>query len=126
MTLAVLAVGLTLFATGLLSFCFPRRLRDVLVWFTAGNRLALAVVGRLAIGLLLLLGAADLRWPVAGIVLGLVFLAAGAAIPVLGEERTEHIVTWWLARSDTAVRSWCITVMLTGGFIAWLASPPIG
>ena len=63
---------------------------------------------------------------IAAIVLGLVFLAGGAAIPALGEERTEHMVTWWLARSDGSVRLWCALVMLTGGAITWLASPGFG
>lgn len=126
MILALLVVGVVLTATGLFCFCFPARLRELLIRFTAANRFTWAVLVRLAVGLVLLLGAGATRWPAAAIVLGLVFLAGGVAIPVLGEERTEHIVTWWLARSDGSVRLWCTLVMLTGGAIAWLASPGFG
>ena len=35
----------------------------------------------------------------------------------------ESIATWWLARSDMALRSWSSVVILIGGFIIWLATP---
>lgn len=126
MNYSVLAVGLLLCATGLATFLLPAKLRDALVWFSSGGRLALAVFGRLAVGLIVLLGASQTRWPEAAIALGLLFLAAGAAIPVLGEERADRIATWWLARSDLALRSWSCVVILIGGFITWLASPDLG
>lgn len=126
MKLAVLLVGLALIATGLASFALPERLRGALAWFTAGNRLALAVMGRLGVGLALLLGASLTRWPTAGITLGLLFLAGGAAIPVLGEARTTRIATWWIGRSNAALRAWSAVVIATGGFIAWLAAPDVG
>lgn len=126
MKLAVLLVGLALLATGLASFVLPGALRKTLAWFTTGNRLGLAVLGRLAVGLVLLLGASLTRWPFAAITLGLLFLAGGAAIPLLGEARVEQIAGWWLARPDAALRAWSSVIIVTGGFIAWLAAPDFG
>lgn len=122
MKLAILAVGLLLATTGLLTFAMPGRLRKLLAWFSTGNRFSLAILGRLALGLVLLLGASSTRWPAAGITLGLLFLAGGAAIPVLGEERVARIVNWWLDRPDAALRAWSSVVAGTGAFIAWLAA----
>ena len=122
MRYAVLAAGILLTATGALSFALPARLRDILAWFATANRLALAVLGRLALGLVLLLGAQSTRWPAACIALGLAFLAAGAVIPVLGEARVERLVRWWLARPDAALRAWSAVVTVIGAFIAWLAA----
>ena len=119
---AVLVVGLLLTATGFLTLFLPGRLRATLSWFAAGNRVGLAVLGRLAVGLVLLLGASTTRWPGASIALGLLFLAGGAAVPALGEERVDAIVTWWLARADSSLRAWSAMVAGTGGFIIWLAA----
>ena len=119
---AVLVVGLLLATTGCLTFALPGRLRALLEWFTVSNRVLLAVLGRLALGLVLLLGAYTTRWPAVAIALGLVFLAGGAAIPVLGEERVGRIVAWWLGRSDWALRSWSAVVFAVGGLVIWLAS----
>lgn len=122
MKLAVLVVGLLLATTGLLTFAMPERLRTMLAWFTTGNRFSIAILGRLALGLVLLFGASSTRWPAAGITLGLIFLAGGAAIPVLGEERVARIVNWWLERPNAGLRGWSTVVMGTGAFIAWLAA----
>jgi hypothetical protein len=88
--LAVLVVGLLLTTTGFLTLVLPGRLRAILSWFAARNRMGLAV--------------------------------RSAAVPALGEERVDVIVTWWLARADSSLRAWNAMVTATGGFIPWLAA----
>lgn len=122
MSAALVGLGLLLLVSGLGVVAMPAPFRRVLTWFLGEGRYGLAVLGRLAVGVLLLLGAAESRWPAAAIALGALFLAAAAAVPLFGEERIGRIIRWWLARPPALLRGWGAAVALLGGFIAWLGS----
>jgi len=119
---ALLAVGALLLATGGAVVAAPGRFRRVLTWFVGEGRYGIAVLGRLGLGLVLLLGAADSRVPAVTITLGVLFLLAAAVVPLLGEDRIAGMIEWWLARPDALLRGWGAVVMIVGLLTGWLGS----
>jgi hypothetical protein len=121
--LIVLATGGLLCLTGLAVIVAPERFRALLGWFLRTGRYGIAVMGRLMLGLILLLGARETRIPEAAIALGLLFLAGALLVPLLGEERIGRVAAWWTGRSAAMLRAWGVVVIGLGAFVAWLAAP---
>ena len=74
---------------------------------------------RIVIGILFLVAAPDTHAPSVVRVLGITFILAGAAIPIIGVARIERLVRWWLARSESTFRLWAIVVAGFGMIIMW-------
>jgi hypothetical protein len=120
MTWLLILAGGALSLSGLAATVDVDRLHKLLFWFQLNRRYGLAVVGRLALGLALVFGAAGSRLPVVAIGLGLLFLLGATAVPILGEERIGAMLGWWLRRPPIWMRAWGISMMVTGLFILWL------
>lgn len=118
MNLAIAAFGLFVFAMGALGMIQPTGLMSVVErpWRTPLG-LYMAMIFRLALGLLLLAGASSTRfpWVVGG--LGAVSLLAAAAIPLIGFERLQRFVEWWLERPPAFIRAWAVVACLFGAFL---------
>lgn len=122
MNVAIAAFGLFVFAMGLLGVIQPTGLMSIVErpWQTPLG-LYMAVIFRLALGLLLLAGASQTRFPWVVGSLGVVSLMAAVAIPLIGYERLRRFVAWWLERPPGFIRGWAIAACLFGAFLIYAA-----
>jgi hypothetical protein len=120
MRIAVAAVGLVVFMLGVLGVARPQALIGLVdrPWRSRGG-LYLAVVVRIALGILLLAAASSTRFPWTVGALGIVSLAAAVAMPFLGYERLRKFIEWWLVRGDGFVRAWSLVACLFGAFLIY-------
>lgn len=120
MNIAIAAFGLFVFALGLLGLIQPLGLMSVVErpWRTRLG-LYMAVMFRLALGMLLLAGAAYTRfpWVVGG--LGVLSLLAAVAIPFIGYERLRRFVEWWMERPPGFIRGWAAVACIFGAFLIY-------
>ena len=50
---------------------------------------------------------------------GVLLIAAGVSIPLLGEERVDQMAEWWLRQSDPTLRVWGMLAAVLGVVVAW-------
>ena len=122
MNIAIAAFGLFVFAMGMLGLLQPAGLMSVVErpWRTPLG-LYMAVMFRLALGILLLAGAAYTRFPRTVGGLGVLSLLAAVAIPFIGYARLRRFVEWWLDRSPGFIRAWSAVACVFGVFLLYAA-----
>jgi len=84
--------------------------------------LFVAVMVRLAIGVLLVLAAPHSRFPLAFEILGWLAIVAALLIPVFGRARIGRLLDWWSMRSATGVRLWSLAGLAFGCFLVYAAT----
>ncbi|MEW6037569.1 MAG: hypothetical protein AB1648_04885 [Pseudomonadota bacterium] len=72
---------------------------------------------RLALGIALLLGAADSAYPRTLTGLGYLSLAGAAIIAFLGQVRLTKIIEWWAQQPETVIRLWGLIALAFGIFL---------
>ncbi len=96
-------------------------LRAVSSVWSDGRGMWIAVVMRLILGALLIVAAPDCRFPGAVRVLGILSIAAAVALPLIGTERVNTLVTWWTARPSPFIRAWSLLGVAFGAFLVYVA-----
>lgn len=91
------------------------RLSDQATW-------VFAVVVRLVFGTLLLMLADELRFSFAMTVLGWVAIIAAVVVLLLGPERIDRLVKWWLALPDPVLRLSMAFAAAFGAFLVYVAT----
>jgi len=86
------------------------------VWSSSGG-FFVAIAVRLALGVLLIVIAPDTHYPTTIRVFGVVTFAAGLLIPVIGRERLDRLVDWWVAQPPVLMRVWGAVACLLGAFL---------
>ena len=82
-----------------------------------------AVVVRLVLGIALIVGAPDSRFPSAFVILGWITIIAGVAAAFIGRDRLRRFIAWWVERfSPAGIRFWVLFAMAFGGFMIYGAS----
>jgi len=84
--------------------------------------LFVAVMVRLAMGILLVLAAPHSRFPPALGILGWLAIVAALLIPVAGRDRIGRLLDWWSRRSAPAVRLWSLAGLAFGCFLVYAAA----
>jgi ABC-type xylose transport system permease subunit len=51
--------------------------------------------------------------------LGVLLIAAGITLPLLGEERVDRMASWWFRQSDMMVGVWGTVVAILGAVVIW-------
>ena len=121
MAVIVLLIGVLIAGIGIAILSSPARLRRLLHWFLESKNLYAVAAIRVIAGVLFILAAPETRLPMLIQVLGILFILAGVAIPLLGTERVDRLAGWWLARSDSILRLWALVTIAFGGLIVWCA-----
>jgi len=85
------------------------------------RRLYALSIARLAIGLVLLFGAASTAFPDLIRLLGIVVILRGLAIPVLGPERVRSLIDWLHGRPPLVLRVLFVSATAFGGLLVWAA-----
>jgi hypothetical protein len=103
---------------------------SILVWiarhFATSGAFYLIAAIRVAFGLVLISVASASRAPMALRVLGYVILIVGmttAVTALLGIERAQAIIQWWLQQGSGVVRLTGVPLLALGGFVAYTCAP---
>ena len=115
----VLIIGILILLVGIAVMLQPGSLRKLLHNFLKREWLIPATLIRVVAGIIFLLAAPGSRSPILLQILGVVFVLAGVAIPLLGKMKIEALANWWLARPDTMLRAWAGVAALFGIVIIW-------
>jgi hypothetical protein len=108
---------------GLAGITSPARLLDLVARAQSQLGLGLIAALRIAVGLAMLLAAAESRAPLYLQVLGALALLSGIATPLFGLRRFEALLAWWRARTPGFVRVFSVVVLLLGGSLVWAVAP---
>ena len=122
MALVVAVVGGLVVLLGVVGLAAPESTR---AWFnsmTGQSRFITAIAVRLGFGLLLWYAAADLRWPYAMRILGAIAFLAAVGILIMGRDRLDRLVEWWLTRPDTLFRGSMLFTAAFGGLLIYVST----
>jgi hypothetical protein len=120
---AVMIVGLTVAALGLIGFVAPSRLLDFgQSLLTESGLLAVAAV-RVVFGLLLVLGARASRMPRALCAIGGVIIIAGLLTPLFGVTRSQTMFNWFAAQGLAFVRVIALLAIALGAILVYAITP---
>ena len=118
---AVVAIfGLFMLAISIAILVAPERLKRMLQVFLDKQGFGLAAVGiRIVVGVLFLMAASGTRAPSFITAVGILFIVAGVAIPLMGRARIERLANWWLDKPDWVLRTWAVAAGALGGVFVW-------
>ncbi|MDJ0700690.1 MAG: hypothetical protein QNJ07_12610 [Woeseiaceae bacterium] len=121
MKLVIAILGVLIAVLGAVAIVRPGIFRDLFGRLSAQVTWVLAVVLRLAIGTILLMVAGDTRLPQVMNVIGWIAIVAAVVVLLLGPERLEAFVEWWLGLTDGWLRTSAGFACAFGVFLAWAA-----
>ena len=121
MTLVIAALGVLILVLGLVGFTAPQRFRAMFAGMTSRQRFIAAIVLRLGGGVLLWLVADELRFPQVMRIIAVIAIAAAVGILVMGQERLDRLVDWWLGMSDSWLRVSTLFAAAFGAFLVYVA-----
>jgi hypothetical protein len=117
MTLLIALFGALITAAGAVGIFSPDQIRRLLRGMPGRGRYVAAVVIRLVFGFLVIWLADDLRYPLVMRILGGFSIAAAIGILVMGRERLDRLVDWWMALRDGMLRIGMLFALLFGAFL---------
>ncbi len=121
MKLIVAGFGVLIVLIGLLGLVSPARFRTLFERMTSQTRFLAAIILRLGFGALLWIAADALRFPQLMRILAAISIIAAVGILIMGRERLDRLVDWWLARSDGLFRLSTFFAAAFGGFLIYVA-----
>jgi hypothetical protein len=122
MTWVVAILGVLMVLLGLVGLVQPARFRAIFTTMDGRTRFVLAILIRLAMGALLWWLAGDLRHPHVMRVLAVIAVVAAAGVLVMGKDRLDKLVDWWLGLSDGLLRMSALFVAAFGSYLVFVAS----
>jgi len=107
---------------GTVGLVAPARFRGAFEAMTSQSRFIAAIVLRLGFGILLWFAADQLRFPDVMRIVAVIAFAAAVGVLIMGRERLDGLVTWWLTRSDALLRLSATFAGLFGAFLVYVAT----
>lgn len=120
MAVSVFVVGCLISIAGILILISPDIFRKLFFRFITKKWLVAATLFRILVGILFIIDAGRTRLPGFVSVLGIFIVLAGLAIPVIGTEKIERMVTFFLDKHDSLLRVFAIFAFGFGGGLLWL------
>ena len=121
MTSVVAVLGALIVVLGLVGLFQPARFRAMFDMMDSPTRFRFAVGIRLAMAALLWWLADELRHPQVMRVLAVIALFAAFVILVMGRERIDRLVNWWLGLNDGLLRVSCTFAAAFGAYLIYVA-----
>lgn len=122
MTAIIALFGALIAAACAVGFVRPAVLRQIFDGLSDQTVWVSAVIARLAFGTLLLITADDLRFSYAMNLLGWIVIVAAVVILLLGPERIDRLVRWWLTLPDAVFRVSMAVAVAVGLFLVYVAT----
>ncbi|MBS1214963.1 MAG: hypothetical protein H6R26_3580 [Proteobacteria bacterium] len=119
MSSLVVLIGVLLLGIGLGVMLSPAVLRSLLHQFLEFRWVHWISGLRVLVGGILVVAAPATRLPAFVRGLGVLLIAAGVSIPLLGEARVDRMAAWWLRQTDGMLRAWGALAAILGAVVAW-------
>ncbi|MFQ5548031.1 MAG: hypothetical protein ACE5FV_07065 [Woeseia sp.] len=121
MKLIIVVFGGLLCLAGLLILVTPDRFKNFMNGWKGQPRFLFAVIVRVLLGAVLLAEAQNLRFPVVMKIIGAIAILAAIVLLLVGQERTDRFIDWWMRMPDRALRSWSVFALAFGVFLIYVA-----
>lgn len=119
MALLVTLVGVLILGIGVLIAVAPARFFHWIASMETTIRFRAAILVRVVIGLLFLLAAPSCRQPAVVQVVGIIILLAAAGLLLLGRERLDSFLSWWMSRPLSLHRVWAVVAWGFGALLIY-------
>ena len=121
MNTVIAGIGIVIVLLGLLYLIKPSVLQALMRFFKKGRRIYFAALLRFVLAVIFLLGARESGVPIVIIVFGIIFLASGLTIFLMGAKRINRILEWYLGQPTAILRVIALIVLAVGGVITYCA-----
>jgi len=122
MTVIVAVFGALVALLGLVGLVQPERFRSIFTAMDSQTRFIIAIALRLAMGGVLWWWADELRHPHVMRVLAAIAIFAAVMLLIMGRERLDRLIGWWLSRSDGLLRVSALFAAAFGVFLVYVAT----
>lgn len=122
MTVIVAVFGALVVLLGLVGLVQPDRFRSMFTTMDSQTRFIIAIALRLAMGGVLWWLADELRHPHVMRVLAAIAIFAAVMLLIMGRERLDGLIGWWLSRSDGLLRLSALFAAAFGVFLVYVAT----
>ena len=122
MTVIVAVFGALVALLGLVGLVQPDRFRSIFTAMDSQTRFTIAIALRLAMGGVLWWLADELRHPHVMRVLAAIAIFAAVMLLIMGRERLDRLIGWWLSRSDGLLRVSALFAATFGVFLIYVAT----
>ena len=118
-----MALGFIVTAVGVLGLAAPSVLQEFGRSMQSPAGLYVIAAARVVFGAILLWAAPNSRTPRILVVLGILIVLAGLAMPFLGVDRSRSLFDWWSTQGSFFARAWPFVAIGFGLFIAYATLP---
>ena len=122
MKLLIILFGVLICLAGLTILILPEKFKNIMNRWTGQPRFLFAVIIRVLFGALLLSEAANLKFPLAMKVIGAISILAAVVLLLIGQERMDRFIDWWMKQSDNLLRVSSVLAIAFGAFFIYAAS----
>lgn len=119
MALLVVLLGIAIVGLGLIGSLRHHMITDTVLGWQPRAASLVAIGVRLVFGIVLLLGAADSRFPTLLYVLAGIAIVSAVVLAFLGADRTAGLVYWWFSQPSIVIRVWLLAAVLFGAFLVY-------
>ena len=119
MGLAVAAVGVVIGLLALVGIVAPFRTLEWIRSMGMPGRYYLAIAVRVGLGILFILAAGECHTPVLVRALGALVLLSGGGLALMGMDRYERLLEWWLGRSALVASLGFAAAAVLGTFLVY-------
>ena len=116
----IVLFGVLICLAGLTILILPEKFKNIMNRWTGQPRFLFAVIIRVLFGALLLSEAANLKFPLAMKVIGAISILAAVVLLLVGQERMDRFIDWWMRMSDNLLRFWSIFAFVFGAFLIYV------
>ena len=116
----IVLFGVLICLAGLTILILPEKFKNIMNRWTGQPRFLFAVIIRVLFGALLLSEAANLKFPLAMKVIGAISILAAVVLLLIGQERMDRFIDWWMRMSDNLLRFWSIFAFVFGAFLIYV------
>ena len=121
MKIIITLFGVLICLGGLTILILPEKFKNFMNRWTGQPRFLFAVIIRVVLGAILLSEAANLKFPLAMKIIGAISILAAVVLLLIGQERMDRFIDWWMRMSDNVLRFWSIFAFAFGAFLIYVA-----
>ena len=121
MSIFIKIIGLLFIVMGIVYMAKPDVIRKMITFFRVGNRFYLIGLIRLVLAVVFLAAAREcnIAWLI--FAFGILFLASGLTVFLMGRRRVNACIEWWLGKPAWLLRLLSVVVLAIGGLILYAA-----
>ncbi len=123
MSRAALIVGSLILAQGVVGLLQPWLFLRAIAAIQTPPVIYVAAAVRIAIGIVLVLGASESRLPRLLKGFGILVTIGGLLTPLLGVRFSRVVLGWWSAGGSSVIRGWAVAALVLGAFVTYAAWP---